>query len=76
MKYIEDFEVMQKSFALNLIEARNAVEMSQQELALYANIDQTSIARFEKGKSNPSLHAIFKLATALNTSVNSLTLIK
>lgn len=76
MEYKNNFHVMQQSFASNLVEARTKAAISQQNLALLADIDQTSIARFEKGTGNPSLYMMYKLAKALNTSVYNLTMTK
>jgi DNA-binding XRE family transcriptional regulator len=52
--------------------ARNALDLSQEALALEANIDRTYISGIERAKRNPSLALIVKLAKRLKTTPGKL----
>ena len=54
--------------AENVREARRALELSQEALALEANIDRTYISGIERGKRNPSLTLMVRLAEKLKTT--------
>ncbi len=54
--------------AQNLKTARKALALSQEALALEAEIDRTYISGIERGKRNPSLDLIVKLAKHLKTT--------
>ena len=45
---------------------------SQEVFASKANLDRTYIADIEKGKRNVSLEVVYKLAVALNISIEEL----
>lgn len=57
-----------KVLAENLKAARKALDLSQEELALEANIDRTYVSGIERGTRNPSLTMIAKLAERLKTT--------
>jgi len=61
-------------FGKNLKEARNHKGISQEELALSLGFDRTYISMIERGKRNPSLFTIYKIAHFLDTTVAELTL--
>jgi ribosome-binding protein aMBF1 (putative translation factor) len=48
-----------------LIEARNAAEMTQQQLSSMSDIDQAVLSRIESGKANPSIKTLQKIAHGL-----------
>lgn len=54
--------------AENVKAARKSLDLSQEALALEAEIDWTYISGIERGKRNPSLTLIAKLAEKLETS--------
>lgn len=54
--------------AENLKAACKALALSQEELALEADIDRTYVSGIERGTRNPSLTMIAKLAERLNTT--------
>lgn len=54
--------------AENVRAARKALDLSQEALALEAGIDRTYISGIERGKRNPSLDLIAKLAERLSTT--------
>jgi transcriptional regulator with XRE-family HTH domain len=54
--------------AENVKAARKALDLSQEILALETEIDRTYISGIERGKRNPSLTLIVKLAERLKTT--------
>ncbi|MGG7518254.1 helix-turn-helix domain-containing protein [Allorhizobium undicola] len=48
--------------------ARKALDLSQEALALEASIDRTYVSGIERGRRNPSLTMIAKLAERLKTT--------
>ncbi|KAF0232036.1 MAG: XRE family transcriptional [Beijerinckiaceae bacterium] len=57
-----------KVLAENVKAARKALDISQESLALEAKIDRTYVSGIERGRRNPSLTMIAKLAEHLNTT--------
>ena len=53
-----------------LIEARNELKLTQEELAKRAGTDQSHISRLEKGTYNPSLKFLKKLAEGLGKELH------
>jgi transcriptional regulator with XRE-family HTH domain len=53
-------------FARLLKENRQRIGLSQESLALLANVDRTFISMLEGGKRQPTLTTLFSLAKALN----------
>ncbi|MGX9393555.1 helix-turn-helix domain-containing protein [Nitrobacteraceae bacterium UC4446_H13] len=54
--------------AQNVKAARKTLDLSQETLALEAEIDRTYISGIERGLRNPSLDLIAKLAANLKTT--------
>ncbi|UNK36634.1 helix-turn-helix domain-containing protein [Shinella sp. H4-D48] len=54
--------------AENVKAARKALDLSQEALALEAAIDRTYVSGIERGRRNPSLTMIAKLAERLKTT--------
>lgn len=54
------------------MEIRRTKGMNQGELAVLAGVDRAYISLVENGKQNLTMGALFKLAEALGTSVNTL----
>jgi transcriptional regulator with XRE-family HTH domain len=52
----------------NVRDARKARDLSQEALALVAGIDRTYVSGIERGRRNPSLSMIVKLAEHLETT--------
>ena len=46
--------------------------LTQEALATKAGVNRVLIARFEKGRSNPKLDTLKKLAIALNVPIDSI----
>ena len=55
-----------------VLEIRRAKGMNQGELAVLAGVDRAYISLVENGKQNLTMAALFKIAEALGTSVNTL----
>lgn len=51
---------------------RRKANLSQEELAMKAKIDLTSVSEIESGLRNPSLKTIHKIAKAFGVKVNEL----
>lgn len=47
---------------------RKEVGLSQEDLALEADLDRTYISHVERGTRNPTVIVLFKIAKALNTT--------
>lgn len=60
-------------FSTNLKYIRNEKKLSQSKLAELANVNQTTIMRWESGEMSPSLDNIYDIANALNISIADLT---
>lgn len=52
-----------------IIKARNAQNVTQEELALRAGTQKSNISRFESGAYNPSLDFLVKIAKCLGKEV-------
>lgn len=66
----ETFEQVQIRLAEDIKAARRAVGMSQEALALQADVDRTYVSQLERGIANPSLFVLFRLANVLGCSLN------
>lgn len=67
-----DKEKILKHFGKNLKEARAKSGLSQERLALDLGFDRTYISLLERGKRNPSLFTIHKIADFLEIDVSKL----
>lgn len=63
---------LEQSFGLILREARKSRGFSQEALALESGVDRNFVSLLERGKNQPTLSTIFKLAKALDTKPSSL----
>jgi transcriptional regulator with XRE-family HTH domain len=59
----------QKLVALNLRKIRVGAELSQEVLAVDAQIDRTYVSRLERGLENPTVAVLERLAEALGASI-------
>ncbi len=57
-----------RAFGVALRARREALSLSQEELAFRSEVHRTYISELERGIKNPSLTTLEKLATALGTS--------
>lgn len=60
------------AFAHTLKQIRMEKNVSQQKLALDANLDRTYISLLERGLRQPTITTLFQLAEALEVSVEEL----
>jgi len=56
------------AFGRVLREYRGKAELSQEELALEADVDRTYISLLERGRRQPTLETIFRLAKVLGVT--------
>ena len=59
-------------FSENFRKARLAAGMTQQQLAEKLNLDRSSVAKYEKGSSTPSLKKLPEICETLNISIDDL----
>lgn len=55
-----------------IVKSRIRRKLSQEQLALLADVDRTYLARLEEGKANPSVKVLNKLSRVLKTRISSL----
>jgi len=67
-----DFEALRATLAANLRARRMELGLSQERLALDADIDRTFVSQIERGIGNPSLRILCQLAGQLDTEVAAL----
>jgi transcriptional regulator with XRE-family HTH domain len=58
--------------AANVRESRKVAGLSQEELALEAEVDRTYISQVERGKRNITIVVLARLARAMGTTASSL----
>lgn len=63
---------IKKKFGKNLKRLRLDKRLSQESLALSADLDRTYIPSIEKGERNVSITVVEKLANALNVKISEL----
>ena len=64
-----EFTALKRAIAKTLRERRKAMGLSQEALALEADVDRTYVSQIERSISNPSLLALHKLAKVLKLKV-------
>jgi transcriptional regulator with XRE-family HTH domain len=63
------FESIQAVLAANLRKARESKGLSQELLALEAEVDRTYVSQIERGVCNPSLRVLDQIASTLKVPV-------
>lgn len=63
---------LQKKFGEHLVKLREAMGITPAELARRCYMERSNIARLEKGRNNPSLYVLKKLALGLNLKLEEL----
>ena len=61
-----------KKFGDNVRSRREALDLSQEQLAERADLDRTYISGVERGVRNLSLNSVVRIAKALKTSASEL----
>lgn len=62
-----------RRFSSNLRAAREAAALSQEAVALEADIPQGHYSRIERGEVEPSMRVLVRIAAALHTTLRDLT---
>lgn len=63
-----DSPAQPRTFGQNLREARRQAGVSQDDLARESGVDRTAISTYERGRREPNLRTVVKLARALGVS--------
>lgn len=61
-----------EKIAKRIRDLRHEASLTRRELADYANMDVSHLARIEAGSGNPTLFVLIQLATALETTPDAL----
>jgi DNA-binding XRE family transcriptional regulator len=69
-KHIDNKELI--ALAQQIKAVRKAANISQEQLALVANVDRSFISRLERGIANPSYLMLLQISTALNVSLKEI----
>ena len=67
-----DYEQVRQALAYNIKELRGKHGLSQEALALSADVDRTYVSQIERAVGNPSLLVLCKLGTVLEADVQDL----
>ncbi len=67
-----EFEKLKPRYELiaQVVDARNKLNITQEELALRVGTQKSNISRFESGSYNPSLDFVTRLAKSLGKEVH------
>lgn len=65
-------EALRADLARNIRQHRKLRGVSQERLALEAEVDRTVVSKIERCVGNPSLDTLVKLANRLDTTVSAL----
>jgi len=68
----DEFKKHQVGLAIKIRHLRSEMKLSQEKLALHADVDRTLISKIERSIANPSLEILVKISTCLNVSVDHL----
>ena len=66
------FEELRRNLAEVVRAKRTEIGLSQEALALAAEIDRTYVSQVERGIANPSLLILYRLASVLGVEMHSL----
>ena len=66
------FDKLQGVLAENMRAAREARGLTQEALALEAEVDRTYVSQIERSVCNPSLRVVYQLATVLKLPLSEL----
>jgi transcriptional regulator with XRE-family HTH domain len=67
-----DFKRLQMRLSANVLQLRAAKGLTQEQLALEADVDRTYVSQIERSLKNPSLLILHKLAKILDSNVVAL----
>lgn len=63
---------IQRDLSTNLRELRASVGLSQEDLALAADVDRTYVSQIERGVGNPSIRVVAAMASSLGVDISDL----
>lgn len=63
---------IQRDLSANLKELRVTKGLSQEDLALTADVDRTYVSQIERGVGNPSIRVVSALASSLGVDIGDL----
>lgn len=66
-------EEIQRKFGKRLAELRDKKGFTQENFSFEVGVDRTYISYIERGKRNPSLYMLWKIAKALSIRLSELT---
>lgn len=69
MRNVDDFEQLLDRLAGDIKTLRLSTGMSQEALALSADVDRTYISQLERGIANPSLQILYRIAKVLKADL-------
>ena len=69
---VDDFSTLQRVLAEQVKVRRLAMGISQEQLALTAEIDRTYVSQLERGLINPSLKVLWRLSVVLDAEISAL----
>lgn len=64
-----DYDELRRALARNIKTLRGRHGLSQEALALHADVDRTYVSQIERGIGNPSLMVLHKLSSVLKVDV-------
>lgn len=67
-----EFQRYARLLAGNVRTYRKALRLSQEQLALDADVDRSFVSRIERGLANPSLQVLCKIASVLKVHPKAL----
>jgi len=67
-----DFEQLNKKLGENIISLRKKHGLSQIDLSVLLNIEDSALRRIEKGRTNPTLKTLNSIAENLNVKLSEL----
>jgi len=67
-----ELAALKKKLGARIRDRRSALRMSQEDLAFSAELSPTYLSQIESGRRNPSLDALFRLATVLQIELSEL----
>ncbi len=68
----KDLDAIKRALARNIVARRKSLRLSQEQLALRAEVDRTYISQIERAVGNPSLLVLYKVAMVLEADVVAL----
>lgn len=72
MESESEIEELIRTIGLNIIRIRKLNDLSQIELAARLNIEDSALRRIEKGKTNPTIRTLYRIASELGVEVTEL----